>query len=203
MEGLIVCKEPEGIVAEAYRVMCANVLAVLGEKKVVEVAGVADAGNTSAVVANLAVAMAQAGKNVLVADCNLRNPKQHELFGLQNKGVVECSTSGEYYTTYVQATSQANLFVLAAGIMVGSPAGTLLSKSTQELLQVAKETYDVILLDVPPVTVASDAIAIGTKTDGVMLVITNKKDKVKGAQKAKEMLAQAGISVLGCVLDKA
>ena len=203
MEELIICKEPEGTVAEAYRVMCAKVLAALGEKKVVEVTSVSDAGNTCTVVANLAVAMAQAGKNVLVIDCNLRNPKQHELFCLQNKGVAEFSTSGEYYTTFVQETTQSNLFVLAAGSIAGNPAEMLSSMATQDLLQRAKETYDVILLDMPPVTVVSDAIALGTRTDGVLLIITNKKDKVEEAQKAKEMFMQAGISVLGCVLDKA
>lgn len=203
MEGLIICKEPEGTIAEAYRVMCANVLAALGEKKVVEVTSVSDAGNTCTVVANLAVTMAQNGKNVLVIDCNLRNPKQHELFCLQNTGVAECSTSGEYYTTFVQETMQPNLFVLAAGTIAGNPAKILLSKAIQNLLQNAKEAYDVILLDVPPVSVASDAIALGTRTDGVLLVITNKKDKVEEAQKAKEMFTQAGISLLGCVLDKA
>ena len=47
-----------------------------------------------------------------------------------------------------------------------------------------------------------DAIALGTQTDGVMLMLTNKRDKVEQAQKAKEMFIQAGVTILGCILDK-
>lgn len=202
MEGLIFDKEPRGAVAEAYRVLCTNLMAVLGEKKILEVAGVADTSNTSEVVANLSVALAQAGKNVLVIDCNLRNPKQHELFGVSNRGLVDCVSSGEPYTNFVQATEQGNLFVLAAGVSGEKPAETLLSKEMQKLLQDAKETYDVILLDVPSVDSVYDAIALGTQTDGVMLMLTNKRDKVEQAQKAKEMFIQAGVTILGCILDK-
>lgn len=203
MEGLIFDKEHEGVIIEAYRALCANVLATLGEKKVVEFASVADASNTSAVVSNLGIALAQVGKSVLIIDCNLRNPKQYELFGVSNRGIVDCVSSGEPYTTFVQATKQENLFVLAAGVVGGSPTETLLSKEMQTLLQDAKEIYDVILLDVPPVATVNDAIALGTQTDGVLLIVTNKQDKVEQAQKAKEMFTQAGVTVLGCILDKA
>ena len=202
MEGLVFDKEPLGAVAEAYRILCTNVMATLREKKIIEVTGVADSSNTCAVVANLGVSLAQAGKNVLIIDCNLRNTKQHELFDLPNRGLVDCVSSGESYMTFVQATKQENLFVLAAGVTGESPTKTLQSKEMQKLLQDAKETYDVILLDVPPVTVVSDAIALGTKANGVLLVLTNKQDKVEWAQKAKEMFTQAGITILGCILDK-
>ena len=202
MEGLIFDKEPRGAVAEAYRVLCTNLMATLGEKKILEVAGVADTSNTSEVVANLSVALAQAGKNVLLIDCDLRNPKQHELFGVPNRGLAESVSNGEPYTAFVHATKQDNLFVLVAGVAGENPTETLLSKEMQELLQDAKETYDVILLDVPPVVTVYDAIALGTKADGVLLMLTNKQDKVEQAQKAKEMFTQAGVTILGCILDK-
>lgn len=203
MEGLIFDKEHKGVVVEAYRVLCANVLATLGEKKVVEFAGLANTGNTSAVVSNLGITLAQVGKNILIIDCNLRHPKQHALFGLPNRGLVDCVSTDEPYAAFVQATNQDNLFVLAAGVGEGNPIEILLSKEMQNLLQDATETYDVILLDVPPVATVYDAIALGTKTDGVLLIVTNKQDKVEQAQKAKEMFTQAGVNVLGCILDKA
>ena len=203
MEGLIFDKEPVGIVAVAYRALCANVLATLGEKKILEVAGVADTGNTSAIVANLGVALAQSGKNVLIIDCKLRNPKQHELFGVPNRGLVDCVSSIAPYTSFVQVTKQDNLFLLAAGVAEGSLTDILLSKGVQNLLQDAKETYDVILLDVPPVATVYDAIALKIETDGVLLVLTNKHDKVEQVQKVKEMFTQAGVTILGCILDKA
>lgn len=203
MERLIVFNNPTSPVTEAYRTLCANVLAGQGEKIIIEVAGVAENTNASLVAANLAVAIAQAGKTVLLIDCNLRKPKQHELFALQSKGVTNCITGSEYYTTFVQATQQANLFVLAAGGSVVNPAETLLSVAMQSILTEVKATYDVVLIDVPPAGAISDAVALGAKTDGVVLVLTNKQDKVEQAQKAKTLFTQAGVNILGCVLDKA
>lgn len=203
MERIMVYNNPEGPVTEAYRTLCTNVLVALGEKKILEVAGVAENSNISTVTANLAVAMAQMGKTVLVVECNLRNPKLHELFGLQNNGLAECATSGAYYKTFIQSTPQANLFVLAAGTTVTNPTEALLRKTMENLLNEVKEPYDVVLLDAPSVETVSDAVALGTKTDGVLLVVTNKQDKVEQAQKAKEMFTQAGVNILGCILDKA
>lgn len=203
MERIVVYNNPTSPVAEAYRSMCINVQAGLGEKKIVEVAGVADNSYASIVAANLAAAMAQVGKNILLLDCNLRNPRQHELFGIQNRGITDCVLSGEHYKSFVQATAQANLFVLTAGTTVRNPAEVLLSQNMQNILNETKETYDVVLLDVPPAGTVSDAVALGTKTDGVLLVLVNKQDKVEQAQKVKEMFTQAGVPILGCVLDKA
>ena len=203
MERIMVYNNPNGSVTEAYRTLCTNVLATLGKRKILEVTAVAENSDASTITANLAVVMAQAGENVLVLDCNLRNPKQHELFGLQNKGLADCISSGEYYKTFVQATSQANLFVLTAGAKVINPAEVLLGKTMCSLLKEVKETYDVVLLDAPSVETISDAVALGTKTDGILLVLTNKKDKVEQAQKAKAMFTQAGVNIFGCILDKA
>lgn len=202
MEKVIVLTEPASQVTEAYRALCTNVLAVLNRKNAIEITGVAETGNSSLVAANLAAAISQAGKTVLLVDCNLRKPQQHEIFGLQNIGVTNCITSGEHYKTYIQATRQENLFVLTAGGTVTNPAEALLSATMNSLLTDAKETFDIILLDVPSVSKVADAVALGTKTDGVLLVLANKKDKVEQAQKAKEMFNRAGVPILGCVLDK-
>ena len=204
MERIIMYTDPTGYAAEAYRKICANMLAALGEKKIVEIVALANNSNASMITANLAVAIAQAGKTVLLADCNLRNPQQHSLFNIQNTGITDCLTVEEDYISFVQTTSQHNLYVLTAGsIMANNPVESLLSPSMQKILLKARETYEVILVEVPPVGTVSDAISLGMKTDGVLLVFTNKKDKVEQAQKAKEMFIQAGVPVLGCILDKA
>lgn len=201
MERIIVYKKPESPVSEAYRAMCTNLMVTLGEKKIVEMVGVADNSNISPIIANLSVAMAQAGKEVLVIDCNLRSPKQHELFGVSNIGLADCVTSGEYFKTFVQATAQANLFLLPAGAVV-NPVEILLSQTILNILNEARETYDIVLLDVSPAGGVSDAITLGIKADGVVLVLNNKEDKVVQAQKVKELFKQANVPVLGCVLNK-
>lgn len=202
MERIIVFKEPDSPVAEAYRILCTNFLAGKGEKKVIEIVGVAGNTDTSLVTANLAVALAQQGQKVLLMDCNLRSPQQQNIFAIHNHGLTDCLMDLQGFKNYVQPTEQANLFVLTAGKTVINPVEILLGQSMQELLNKVRTEYDIVLLDVPPVISVADAAALGTKTDGVVLVLTNKKDKVEQAQKAKSAFNQAGVVILGCVLDK-
>ena len=203
MERIAVFKNPTSQISESYRSLCTNALAKLEDKKILEVAGIAEDTTASLVIANLAVALAQTGKKVLIIDCNLRGPKQHELFELNNNGLTDCIGASENYNTFVQPTVQKNLFVLAAGSTTpDNPVETLLCPEMDNILRETKDSYDVVLLDVTPVDTVSDAVALGTKTDGVLLVFTNKKDKVKKAQKAKGGYLRAGVPVFGCVLDK-
>lgn len=204
MEKIIVYNYPTGSVTEAYRVLCANLLAGLGKKKVLEISGISIDSTSSYVTANIAVAMAQAGKKVLLIDCNLREPKQQELFGLQNRGITDYIVKGEDYKAFVQNTGQSNLFLLAAGAVVpDNPVELLLNEPVQKVFDKAKEIYDIVLLDVPSVETGAEAVALGPKTDGVVIVVTNKQDKVEQVQKAKYMFLNAGVNVLGCILDKA
>lgn len=203
MERLIVYKKPTDPVTEAYRRFCANMLATLGGKKTVEIVAVSDSSNASLITANLAVAMAQAGKRVLLVDCNLHNPCQHTLFNLQNNGITDCLAAEGDITYFVQVTPQQNLFILTAGAATTqNPVEALMGISMQKVFFEAKADYDVILLDVPSIGAVSDAISLGAITEGVLLVLTNKKDKVEQVQKVKEMFIQAGVTILGCVLDK-
>ena len=203
MEKIIVFTKPMSPVTEAYRSLCANFLAEIADKKVIEVVGAFHNYNSCRMLANLSVAIAQAGKKVLLLDCNLREPKVHKLFGLDNKGLSDCLIGENDWHNYVQQTPQMNLQVLTSGSPVANPVETLLGHSVQSVLQEVREEYNIVLIDVPSVDLASDAVALGMKTDGVVLVVTNKEDKVEQAQRAIDMFVKAGISVLGCVLDKA
>lgn len=202
MEKIVIYTNPASEAAEAYRTLCTNVLAGQVENRIIEIASVSEKGNAGLIAVNLAAAVAEAGKNVLVVDCDLREPKLHDFFALQNRGLKECVLTGESYKSFVQATPQSKLFVLAAGSMVVNPLEILLSDAMQYILIDAKESYSIVLLLFPPVNIVSDAVALGNRTDGVLLVLTNKQDKVEQVLKVKDMFIQAGVNILGCVLDK-
>lgn len=199
---VIAYMEPQSLIAEAYRSLCTNVLAGIGEKKLIEITCAVNESEASMVVANLAVVMAQAGKKVLLVDCNLRNSKQHEIFGLKNSGLTDCIVAAQDYKAFVQRTGQQNLEVLTAGTVVTNPMELLLSNPMRGLLNAIREAYDIILLVVPAAGYVADAAALGRITDGAILVLTNREDKVEQAQKAKDALTKAGVFILGCVLDK-
>ena len=202
MEKVIVYMNPASTAAEAYRILCTNLLARKEGKKIIEVVGVTDNSNVDLITANLAVTIAQAGQKVLLMDCNLRSPKQHINFSLESRKLSDCLVTVQNYQDFIQPTAQANLFVMTAGALIEKPVETLLSRPMQELLDMISAAYDIVLLDVPAMTSGADAVAFGTKTDGVLLVLTCKKDKMEQAQKAKEMFMQAGVAIIGCILDK-
>ena len=203
MEKVIVYSKPVSPVTEAYRALCLNLLASLGDKKVIEVTGVTTNSNSGEVVANLAVAAAQTGKNILVMDCNFRKPMQQEVYGLQNNGIAEVLRSNVDFHDFVQATVQPNLQLLAAGTAEAEPAAILQSAELQQTIETARNEYDLVLLDVPAAGETTDAVLLGTKTDGTILVVANKTDKAENVQKVKEMLTQAGITIIGSILNKA
>lgn len=202
MEKVIVYTNPVSPVSEAYRTLCVNVLAGLGDKKLIEVVGVNANDNTSMIAANLAVAISQVGKKVLLIDCNLLNSKQHEIFGLLKRGLTDYLATGEEFSNFVQVTKQNNLYLLPAGTATVNPPELLFSLQMQKLLKEVKAVYDIVLLDVPPVEGVSDSVVLGTQIDGVLFVLSYKEDKVKQVQKSKEKFLQAGVNILGCVLDK-
>ena len=202
MERIVVFTEPVSPITEAYRGLCTNVLAELGEKKAIEIASVSANADASVVVANLAVAMAQTTKRVLLVDCNFRKPNQHTLFGLLNRGLSECIETSESFTSFVQETAQRNLQVLTAGSTVLNPVEILLSDAMQNILNDTKASYDVVLLDAPVIDTVSDAVTFGVRTDGVLLVLADKEDKMEQALKVKESFIQAGVEILGCILNK-
>lgn len=203
MEKIILYTQPMSPVAEAYRSLCTNFLASLDDKKVIEVVDVSSNGNSCTVLVNLAVAAAQAGQSVLLMDCNFRNPKLQELCDVPNNGLADCFATENDWHNYVQQTLQTNLKVLTAGIPIDNPVGALLCKAMQDILNAVRLEYDVVLINVPSVKFVTDAVSLGTKTDGVVLVLSNKEDKVEIAQRAKEVFVQAGVNIVGCVLVNA
>lgn len=200
MERLIVYTNPTSLQAEAYRTLCNSVLAIQEGKKIFEFASVSEDANESLMVANLAVAIAQTGKKVLLMDCNLRKPKQHELFALPNNGLSECIMLDANLKEVIQVTMQANLSVLTAGTTVSNPVEMLTSINMQSILTEVKETYEVVLLDVTPVDKISDAVVLGAKTDGIILGFIKNKDKIEQIQKVKDLFKQARLNILGCIL---
>ena len=197
-------KDAKSPVTEAYRTIRTNLRfsGVDKEMKVVEITSAVPNEGKSTVLASLAIVMAQAGNRVLLVDCDFRNPTQHKLFGLPNKGVSNCIATGGDFHEIVQHIEQENLDILTSGPIAPNPSEILMSNRMQVFLDTAREEYDYVLLDTPPVMPVTDAAALSSKTDGVMLVVASGEDKPEMVQFAKTRLEQAGATIIGCVLNK-
>lgn len=205
MEGLnlIAHNDLKNPVTEAYRVIRTSIqFAQAGkELKTLAITSCMPNEGKSITVANLAVVLTQAGKSVLLLDCDMRNPTVHKNFGLSNKlGLSSCISMGTPLSAVAQATKVDNLYALTSGVIPPNPSELLGSERMRELLQEAREIYDYVLIDLPPVLPVADALVLGAMVDGVVLVIDSVK--VDLARDVKKQLQHAGANILGVVLNK-
>ena len=204
---LAVMKEPSGLQYDAYQAVCLKLQAKAQQaEKPVKVIGVtsttAEEGQEMAA-ASLAVVMAKTGAKTLLLDCDLRAPVLHEVFHLPNRGLAECLTGAADYRAFVQPVADTGLDIITGGAAVTNAGELLAGRPMQDLLLAVAEEYEYVFLNLPPVLASSDALAAGSKADGVVLVIACGKNEAKVINKAKVTLEQAGASLLGCVLNNA
>jgi len=158
------------------------------------------------IAANLAVALAQAGKRTLVIDADLRRPGFTALVDLKGQaGVADLLASDEPPTstapTLVHQTEVEGLDVLPAGFRRPNPAELLSGKNFAELLAWADSVYDRVIVDCPPVLAVSDAQIIGQLVDGAILVVRPEKNHRRSVIRAVESFGAAGCRVLGVVAN--
>ena len=207
MEGmnLVTQNDPKNPAAEAYRVIRTSIQFAQAGKELKTIALTSCTPNEgkSTTVANLAVVLTQAGKSVLLIDCDMRNPTVHKNFKLFNKvGLSSCISMGTALEDAVQATEIENLEALTSGVIPPNPSELLGSERMQQLLSRAREEYDYVLIDTPPVLPVTDALVLSSIVDGVVLVIDSGEVKVEMARDVKNQLVQADANILGVVLNK-
>ena len=207
MEGLnlIAHNDLKNPATEAYRVIRTSIqFAQAGkELKTLAVTSCMPNEGKSMTAANLAVVLTQAGKSVLLLDCDMRNPTVHKNFGLSNKlGLSSCISMGTPLSAAAQATKVDNLYAVTSGVIPPNPSELLGSERMQNILQRAKEEYDYVLIDTPPVLPVTDSLVLGRMVDGLILVIDSGEIKVEMAREVKNQLVHAGANILGVVLNK-
>lgn len=207
MEGLnlVTQNDPKNPAAEAYRVIRTGIQFAQAGKELQTIAltSCTPKEGKSTTIANLAVVLTQAGKSVLLIDCDMRNPTVHKNFNLSNKvGLSSCISMGTALSDAVQKTSIKGLYALTEGVIPPNPSELLGSEQMKNVLQRAKEQYDYVLIDTPPVMPVTDALIVGRFVDGMILVIASAEVKVEMARDVKNQLVNAGANILGVVLNK-
>lgn len=209
---LITLTNPASPAAEAYRRLRLNLMAISRERPLRTLLVVAaGADEEKAIpVANLAVAFARVGQRVILADCDLRHPTQHTLFGLDNTvGVTtvlqedrfaQSGQSQEALPLPLQPTEVRNLRLLTSGPAVDIPSDLIATPSMAALLARLRDEADIVLVDAPPVTLATDAAMLATRVDGVLLTLSAGRTRQQVAQQAKELLERVGARILGVAL---
>jgi non-specific protein-tyrosine kinase len=202
---LITLTDPRSAVAEAYRSLYINLLFSSQEQPLHRLlATSAGAGEGKSVtLANLAVVAAQLGQRVVLVDCDLRQPQQHELFGLRNDhGLTTLVAGKEAAASALQAVADVpGLHVLPSGPVPVSPSQVLAARRLDEIMAELAAQADLVLVDAPPAAAMADASVLATKVDGVILVLNAGQTKRDNARRAKEALEKVNAHIVGVVLN--
>ncbi len=155
----------------------------------------------SEVAANLAVAIAQMGRRVLLVDADMRCPTQHHIWHMTN--IVGLSNLIVDQLSIPQSVRevQPHLYVLASGVEPPNPLALLDSKRMATLVASFAKEYDFVIFDTPALTVTADAAVLSKLADGMLLVVRPGVVKWNSANVAKEFLRQSGQNVLGMVIN--
>ena len=197
---------PKSLTTEAYRTLRTNIqfTSVDNVVKRILFTSTGPQEGKSSTVANLAVSMSQAGKNVLIIDADLRNPSQHKIFGLPNvTGLTSTLTEGLPSFTCIMKTPHEGLDILTSGPIPPNPAELLDSRRMKQILNDTTQAYEFVLIDSPPVIAVTDASVLAQSMDGVILVLAAREVKREYALDAKKQLEKVGAKILGIVLNKA
>jgi receptor protein-tyrosine kinase len=153
--------------------------------------------------ANLAVVLAQAGKETLVIDCDLHEPSLHKIFRVPNVNGMVNVLSGEYDLSEVCTEPFPGLKILSTGPIPPSPAEFLISGRFAQLIGQARRLFDYVLIDSPPTELVSDPMIIATQADAVLLVLDSEETSKGSLQRAIRNLNAVGANVLGTVINRA
>ena len=190
---------------EAFRTVRTNVLFSSAEEgsKTLLITSTGPGEGKTTFSCNLAVSLAQTGQRVLLIDADMRKPKVHDAFGVnQEPGLSNLLVGGVKASESVRKTKITGLWLLPAGKLPPNPAELLGSQRFKEFLLSLKEHFDTIVIDSPPVMAVADAAVIAHRTTGVVFVVGAEMTSRYAAKAALDQLENARARFVGAVLNR-
>lgn len=190
-------------VSEAYRAFRTSLLLSSAEllRSFVITSAVPLEGKTTTAT-NLAVVLAQLGKNVLLVDADLHRSRLHEIFHVSNaEGLVSVLAGRIDAQHAAQKTAVPGLTLLPAGPPSPNPSGLLASDRMRRFLDGAVAHYDYVVLDTPPVLAVADAIVLGNLSNGVILTVRGGQTPREQVLRALSELGRSNVRVLGVLIN--
>jgi len=171
-------------------------------KKALSIAGLDADEDSRFLAANLAILFSQLGENTLLVDTNLRNPRQHEIFGMkQSLGLSDVLSKRAGLEVIVSTAHFEKLSLLTAGTVPPNPQELVGSAAFTALYEILAHRYDVILYDVAPLKLGADALSIAATTGGGMLMAVRRDDaRVADIHAVNRRLGTSGVDIVGAVL---
>lgn len=199
--------EPKSQLAEAFRGIRTSVLFSSSSDRALKTIMVTSSGPSegkSTTAVNLAIAMANGGKKVLIVDCDLRKPTLHNVFAIPGKVGISNLLVDESkdIRDAVHSTDIKNLKVITCGPIPPNPSELLGSHRMEEILATLESKSDIVILDSPPIMSVTDSSIVSRMVEGVVLVVNSKKTSREAALRSQKILDDVGANLIGVVLNQ-
>jgi receptor protein-tyrosine kinase len=173
------------------------------QRQVLTIVGTERGEGRTYLAANLAVVFSQLGERTLLIDADMRQPRQHDLFLLQNKVGLSTVLSGRSRDeAIIRITDLAGLYVLPAGPVPPNPLELLSRLNFDEFLIHVRATFDVVIIDTPALSTGEDAAMIAVRTGAALAIARSGQTLVAHFNDMAQGLMNAGVAVVGSVLNE-
>lgn len=210
---IITHKDPKSPISEIFRTLRTTIQFTNTKKglKSLLITSTSPSEGKSWVSANLAVAFAQAGKKVILVDCDMRKGRQFSIFnvaptpGLSNflSGInSNGEDSNPNILSYIKETEVENLYLITAGNIPPNPSELLVSEQMIDTVEALEQVCDLVIFDGTPSSLVTDAIIISRYVDTTLIVSAYKTTKMDDLEKVKRDILNVGGKIAGVVINK-
>jgi capsular exopolysaccharide synthesis family protein len=166
------------------------------------ITSVSESEGKTFVISNLAVTLAQAGKNILVVDTDFHHPRLNKVFNVKGKpGLSEYLTGENELSSITKLTRVPNISVVTSGRHIPNPSEMLGSERMEKFCKAVRRQYDMVFFDTPPSMAVTDAVVLTNNIEGVIFVIKSGKHERKVVERAISQITDKGREVLGVVMN--
>lgn len=201
---LLAVGNPTDLAIEAIRSLRTSLHFAMmqASNNVLMLTGVSPSIGKTFVCANLAAVISQTNKRVLLIDCDMRKGYTHELLGTtNNNGLAEVLSGQAEITRCAQKTSVPNFDLVPRGVVPSNPSELLMSERFAELIAWASKSYDLVLIDTPPILAVTDAAVVGRHAGTTLMVARYAVNTLKEVETSLSRFEQNGVTVRGVILN--
>jgi capsular exopolysaccharide synthesis family protein len=201
---LVSVSAPASPAAEAYRSLRTSLQFVgIGRQvRIIQITSSSASEGKTTTLSNLGVVLARAGHRVVLVDCDLRRPRLHRFFGLENQLGFSTAILGDDVSEVIQDVPDIpRLSVVASGPTPPNPSELLATRRSSDLLDTLADHFDYVLVDCPPLLPVADAVILASYVDASLLVATVNTTTKRSLTRSLELIRQVDAPLVGLVLN--